>query len=859
MLGTRRWSFRKRSLVVAVTAVGATAIIVGAIFTFALVRAGSNSDVLMRKHLAVAAVRILEGELESRIADVRSAAQHILMHDHWEDVDEVLVNLQLGDKQYLWLGVADLQGNIVSATGGKLLGENVTQSAWFRDARENGIAILSAVDPHDKLVHLLERGPDGEPWRVVYVSYDLPGYGVMVAAFRFSIVKHLERGIADVLNLGKGGLITISGPGIETPAIPEEFHQTKVTPPARSLLYGLDWRVTLAVPKDPLQIPAYAIALTLAVVALGIYAAMRAVTWASRPAFLLADAASQRLELEGLLELGEIPPDLQDMSRQIISLHRVSEQRTAKLEEMLKEVTDRFNNLTGNFPGVIFRRMVEPDGFFRYIYVSPSVKKYFGVEPEDFLNDPDNAFRNFHPQDEARVRDLIREWQVRPSGSVLMQYRVSGGDGVTRWMQALAEPNVTSTGEIVWEGVVVDVSALKAAEARELELRRKEQIARQRVDAENQAKSRFVAVMSHEIRNPLNSIAGYARLMQEQTEIGKEVRNYARIIEQSSQHLKLLVNDVLDFSKIEADKLTLEKSAFALSDVVDFLQDQVSVFGGQKPVQFSVKVPQPGLRIVGDRMRLTQVLMNLLTNAFKFTHSGMVELAIREMSRSGDKTILSFSVLDTGIGISAEAMARIFKPFEQADSSSSRRFGGTGLGLAISQKLTNLMGGEIEVESLPGKGSHFHFVLQFALADGAALNQDRKQIAASPGLAPKVLIADDNPVNSRLIAAMLRARGYQCVTADGGAQALAALAGGGFGVLLLDIDMPEMDGYEVAQRIRNSPDPRLRDLRIIAITGNAFAEDVEKARLAGVNDHMSKPVDFDELFRLLRQEEKHVA
>jgi PAS domain S-box-containing protein len=571
---------------------------------------------------------------------------------------------------------------------------------------------------------------------------------------------------------------------------------------------------------------------------------------------LLADAASQRMEVEALLECGEVPPELESMSRQMVVLHRVSEQRTAKLEEMLRELTMRFDEITANFPGVIYRRTVETDGSFRYIYVSPSSQKYFGVDAEDMLADANMLFRNFHPDDVARIRHIIRSRQSRASGAVLTQYRVTGSDGIQRWMQGLSEPHVSVSGELVWEGVAVDISALKAAEARELELRQSEQQARRKADAENEAKSRFLAVMSHEIRNPLNSIAGYARLLQEQAGEQSEIRQFAHVIEQASGHLALIVNDVLDFSKIEAGRVVVEKSVFSLADVASFLKGQMAVLADGKDVGFDVVNDAATHQVVGDRMRLTQILMNLLTNAFKFTSKGRVVLSMAQSGRTEREMTVRFKVTDTGIGMDADALSRIFQPFEQADASSSRRFGGTGLGLAISQKLAKLMHSEIHVTSHVGEGSVFWFDLQFAIESRSTVRRPGGRLAppiASGGL--KVLIVDDNEVNSRLLAAMLGARSYECSTVSSGEAALAALEENTYGVMLLDIDMPQMDGYEVAARIRKSSFAPVRDMRIVAITGNAFAEDVERALASGIDDHLAKPTDFDALFRLLREEE----
>lgn len=853
---TKRWSLQKRSLIVAACAVGATAIVVAGIFTFALIRADFTSDQKVQRQLAAAGLHIVEREIESRLGEVRNAAMRIEALEPSGDARPVLGALQFGASGYNWVGLTDEGGKVIASSGKMLEGHGMAGANWFRAAMAEGSALTSGPDPNDPLISRLGARADRQPWYLIHVSQRIAGRGVLTAAFQAGIAEVSVIQVLSTLGFNHDTILVIEGPGIQKRTIPAEYVQMEVKPAGGSALHKLGWSMILAQPPDHRTVPDYAFMLTAIAVAVGVAGVARGISWASRPALLLADAASQRIEIEGLLECGEIPPDLVPMSRQIISLHRVSQQRTARLQEMLLEMTTRFNELTSNFPGVIFRRIVEGDGSFRYIYVSPSCRKYFGVEAEDMLADATIGFRNFNPEDAARVRNLIRSMQSRASGAVLTQYRVTGSDGVMRWMQALAEPHVSVSGELVWEGVAVDISALKAAEARAQELRQQEQEARLKADAENQAKSRFLAVMSHEIRNPLNSIAGYARLLQERAGDQGEIREYAHVIEQSSGHLELLVSDILDFSKIEAGRVSIDQSGFSLSEVVAFLQGQMAVLASGKPVSFELLRETDACQVLGDRMRLTQVLMNLLTNAFKFTPEGKVVLAISEIARGERDVTLRFRVTDTGIGMNANALSRIFQPFEQADPSSSRRFGGTGLGLAIAQRLARLMDSEIHVSSEPGKGSSFWLDLSLGMETRGTVRRSTGRHAppiVSGGL--KVLIADDNEVNSRLLAAMLGARGYECRTVSSGAAALAALGEGAYGVLLLDIDMPEMDGYEVAARIRQFPDAAVRDMRIVAITGNAFAEDVKKALESGIDDHMAKPTDFDALFRLLREEE----
>lgn len=853
LLLPKRWSLQKRSLIIAACAVGATAVVIAAIFTFALVRLYVKADETSQQRIGAAALHMVEDEILARQIEIRTAAGQIELLGQQANLQKLLADIQFGKNGYVWIGLTDARGLVTNGTGGLLQGQQM--KAILRGA-VNGEPTIGWLHLDHPLYAALPDRTDQDLADLLIITQEIAGGGELAAVFRAGISESTLAHIHETLQLDARCKIAIEGRGLAKAVIDADYDQLRIKPQSGSVLHALGWEMVFAHPPERRSLPAYAFVLTAIAVCVGVAGAARGIHWASRPALLLADAASQRLEVEALLECGEVPPDLEPMSRQIVSLHRVSEQRTQKLEDMLREMTSRFNEITANFPGVIYRRTVEADGTFRYIYVSPSCRKYLGVEPDDVLADANMWFRNFHADDAARVRNVIRSGQSRASGALLTQYRVTGSDGIQRWMQGLSEPHVSASGELVWEGVAVDISALKAAEARALELRQEEQQLRRKADAENEAKSRFLAVMSHEIRNPLNSIAGYARLLQEQAGEQGHIRQYANVIEQSSAHLELLVNDVLDFSKIEAGRVSIDQSGFSLDDVAAFLKGQMAVLADGKNIMFGVLKQTDAHEVVGDRMRLTQILMNLLTNAFKFTQEGRVVLTISEVARWERDVTMRFKVTDTGIGMNTDALSRIFRPFEQADPSSSRRFGGTGLGLAIAQRLAELMGSKIQVSSRPGEGSAFWLDVKFGIETRAMVRRSSGRQAppiVSGGL--KVLIADDNEVNSRLLAAMLGARGYECKTVSSGAAVLKALEESSYGVLLLDIDMPEMDGYEVASVIRKSNSAAVRDMRIVAITGNAFAEDVERALESGIDDHMAKPTDFDALFRLLREEE----
>jgi two-component system, sensor histidine kinase len=377
--------------------------------------------------------------------------------------------------------------------------------------------------------------------------------------------------------------------------------------------------------------------------------------------------------------------------------------------------------------------------------------------------------------------------------------------------------------------------------------------------AASRAKSEFLANMSHEIRTPLNGIIASSDLLLRRPDLTPASAEHVRLISESGDLLLKLLGDILDFSKIEAGQLGLEQHTFELvpvvADTVALVASKVEV--GKVQLGYTVD-PAISRHLEGDSYRLRQVLLNLVANAIKFTPAGgRVQVTVDSAAPHANPTLVRFEVRDTGIGMDDEAMARIFERFTQADSSTTRRFGGSGLGLAISWRLAQIMGGRLEVESAPGKGSVFHFTIPLRPVETApALPTALAQLEASLNLT--ILVAEDNVVNQKIIAHQLRQLGCRHSVANDGEQALAALEHAPLpDIILMDCHMPNLDGWEATRRIRGwaaDPNPlrqKASALPIIALTAAALPEERAHCVEAGMNDFLAKPMKLADLHRVL--------
>jgi PAS domain S-box-containing protein len=484
------------------------------------------------------------------------------------------------------------------------------------------------------------------------------------------------------------------------------------------------------------------------------------------------------------------------------------------------------------------------DGYFKRL--SPAFTRTLGWSVEEMLARP---FIDFvHPDDRAAtLREVER--QVAAGEKVLQfENRYRHKDGSWRILSWRSVPH---------EGGRMYATARDVTEQHRLQAELRQ--AKEAAEAADRAKGTFLATMSHEIRTPLSGVLGMLELLA-LSELSDEQRRSLEVVRRSGESLKRIIDDILEYSRIESGKLEVRAEPASLDAVVTGVRDIYSSLASAKGLSFECYLdPELSAAVSVDAMRLQQVLNNLVSNALKFTLSGRVTIAAELAARAGDMDTVRFTVRDTGIGIAGGELQRLFDPFMQGDRETTRRFGGTGLGLAISRRLAELMGGTIELTGRPGAGTTATLTLPMARLDASALpsraagslearlrtRRPAPTVAEAQAAGTLVLVVDDNPLNQLVIRSQLEALGYASEAAATGAEGLERWRSGRYALVLADCNMPVMDGYELARRVRKAEvDGKLRRTPIVACTANALRGEDATCRAAGMDDYLCKPIEL---------------
>ncbi|MGB8841042.1 MAG: ATP-binding protein [Aliidongia sp.] len=511
--------------------------------------------------------------------------------------------------------------------------------------------------------------------------------------------------------------------------------------------------------------------------------------------------------------------------------------RQRQIDALIATSRDRYRSVIDSLTEVIFQ--IGMDGRWRFLN-----RAYTTLTGQDFrVALGERALRRVVPEDRRQLLELLDPLREGTSPAAAQEFRYRTAGGAVRWFGMVAfVAQEEVDGMPVITGTLTDIT-----ERRETEAALK--AAREEAERANRARAEFLATVSHEIRTPINGVIGMTGLLLD-TNLSAEQWRYANSLRVSAEHLLQVINDILDYSKIDAGKLEFERLHIGLRDVVDSVLAITAPKAGAKGLELKAVLPRdlPG-NLIGDPGRLRQILLNLVSNAVKFTETGLVTIEMHLADLAPARAELTLAVTDTGIGIAPESVATLFTEFGQVDSSVSRRFGGTGLGLAICKRLLDGMGGRIEVESMPGVGSRFVFSVPLDRDldfKGGEVVIDAEPHIADLSLTGRVLVAEDNPTNQLIIASVLDKYGLRVDVVSNGVEAVNAVRTLPYDLVLMDMQMPELDGLGATLAIRRMGG-RAGAIPIIGVTANAFHEDHERCRAAGMQDIVTKPFRWSDL------------
>jgi len=493
-----------------------------------------------------------------------------------------------------------------------------------------------------------------------------------------------------------------------------------------------------------------------------------------------------------------------------------------------------------------------------YIYFAPRYKAMLGyADDNEFGNSMDEKLGHIHPEDRQREAETMRQYLAQEIPEYKDTYRMRHKDNTWRWIMSRAMALWDENGKPYrMIGSHTDITEQKTLERALMD-------ARDKAEAANEAKSDFLANISHELRTPMNAVVGLANILMLNGSTPAKQREFLSTLQLSAQSLMSLINDLLDISKFESSEVKLEHIPFNLAEMIEEIISIMSVKAEEKNIELHINYsPMLNTEFIGDPLRLRQILMNLTGNAVKFTNKGNVTVHVESTAEEGSKSIqLTIDVSDTGIGIKSDKLDTIFNKFSQADTSITRKYGGTGLGLSICKTLVTLMNGTISVISTPRKGSRFtvtiplelgpHGIVAWKQGIASKAQDSGNAIAADPSK-PLVLLVEDHKPNVLVAGTLLENLGYRYEVASNGKKALTKLENRHFDIILMDVQMQEMDGLETTRHIRKLEKKRnLPRMPIIAMTAHAQSEDREQCLKAGMDDYISKPFNPTELQKKL--------
>lgn len=800
--------------------------------------------------------------------------------------------VQATHKEYAWLGLADGDGLVVASSGGLLEGKSVRERPWFRQA----LLKPYAGDVHEALLlaQKLPPLPDGEPLRFVDVAtavHDRQGrlVGVLGGHMSWNWARQIERSILapfEARRSGIEGLVlrndgeVLLGPtdliGKQLPpSILQEISRASTTRDSAVVSFdenqaflvtasksvgtgdyaGMDWTIVIRQPMQTAMGPVSRLSQTILLwgfalaVPFGLLGLLIA-RMTTRPLLALV-AFAQRHRLGdrstevpsgGYSEANVLSSSLERLISDLTARDAALEASNRALEHRVEERTRALRE------GSVFTQKIIENSPDMILVAGPEGQVEFASRSAHWIEDA--------PEPHALIGRRL-----------LSLFPLSSVEGLQAAMlQACDTPAVeieifspTDAGAGKWLSVLVSfmhdghnhlervlcIIRDRTIEREQAEAERAATAEAQRLkteaEAASEAKTAFLASMSHEIRTPLNAVIGFTGIILHRGDLAPDLSRQIRMIQSSGNALLTVVNDVLDFSKIESGTIELEPRPFSIRGLADNALSIVGTLADEKDLALILEIdPRISPYLVGDEDRLRQVMLNLINNAVKFTREGSVTVRLAFLDRTDESERISVAVRDTGIGIPPEKIGRLFKRFSQVDGSIRREFGGTGLGLAISQRLVGLMGGEIAVSSELWKGSTFSFVLSLGLAEAGSLAAAAEPVSCMPAQARRLLLAEDLPTNQEIARIILEASGHSVDVVGDGASAVRAVQTGDYDAVLMDVQMPIMDGLAATAEIRKLPGQRSR-IPIIALTANVLSDQVKVLRAAGMDDHVGKP------------------